>query len=100
MFRALLPKPFHINIDESCILKGSLYYPPLFSSSHPIYSTPSLSDTAGVGDAFAFSRGSGTYNTMQTLKYEYVGNILGYTCNNAFQNLTSFLLFVVIKNTG
>ena len=26
-----------------------------FGSSHPIYSTPSLSDTAGLGDAFALA---------------------------------------------
>ena len=46
------------------------HHPVLFGSSHPIYSTPSLSDTAGLGDAFALAAAPSTYNTMQTLKYD------------------------------
>ena len=71
-FHQLLLEPFHINIDEKLCTMYPLTSPyytqqfgvsilytkqystyidipvPLFSSSHPIYSTPSLSDTAGV----------------------------------------------------
>ena len=40
-----------------------------FGSSHPIYSTPSLSDTAGLGDAFALAaRGDGRSENLEVQK--------------------------------
>ena len=89
MFRALLPKPFHINIDESCILKGSLYYPPLFSSSHPIYSTPSLSDTAGVGNVLRNPK------ILLTFCVFICVSIFNSICDHKFPTINSTFYFLV-----